>query len=153
MALKNGLAANRKKYDRAFGATQNFWQAPMDKDLYDMAYEIKRNVADTNAQASRTIEAEGRVYFSAPPPAPPASAQIPSTAMPQLAMQVQPEQNTEKYKNFSDNPIFLTAENPVSTFSIDVDTGSYSNVRRMLNNGTRPPADSVRAEEIINYFD
>ena len=48
VALKNGLAANRKKYDRAFGATQNFWQAPMDKDLYDMAYEIKRNVADTN---------------------------------------------------------------------------------------------------------
>ena len=48
VALKNGLAANRKKYDRAFGATQNFWQAPMDKDLYDMAYEIKRNVTDTN---------------------------------------------------------------------------------------------------------
>ena len=48
VALKNGLAANRKKYDRAFGATQDFWQAPMDKDLYDMAYEIKRNVADTN---------------------------------------------------------------------------------------------------------
>lgn len=47
-ALNSGLAANRKKYDRAFGATQNFWQAPMDKDLYDMAYEIKRNVADTN---------------------------------------------------------------------------------------------------------
>jgi len=65
----------------------------------------------------------------------------------------EPEQNTEKYKNFSDNPIQLAAENPVSTFSIDVDTGSYSNVRRMLNNGTRPPADSVRAEEIINYFD
>ena len=65
----------------------------------------------------------------------------------------QPEQNTEKYKNYSDNPVFITAENPVSTFSIDVDTGSYSNVRRMLNGGTRPPADSVRAEEIINYFD
>ena len=64
-----------------------------------------------------------------------------------------PEQNTEKYTNFSDNPIQLANENPVSTFSIDVDTGSYSNVRRMLNSGTRPPADSVRAEEIINYFD
>ncbi len=51
LALKNGLAANRKKYDRAFGATQSFWQAPMDKDLYDMAYEINRNVADTNIKA------------------------------------------------------------------------------------------------------
>lgn len=47
-AMQSGLAANRKKYDRAFGATQDFWQAPMDKDLYDMAYEVKRNVADTN---------------------------------------------------------------------------------------------------------
>lgn len=48
VALNNGLAANRRKYDRAFGATRSFWQAPMDKDLYDMAYEIKRNVSDTN---------------------------------------------------------------------------------------------------------
>lgn len=47
-ALSNGLAANRKKYDRAFGATRSFWQAPMDKDLYDMAYEINRNVTDSN---------------------------------------------------------------------------------------------------------
>jgi hypothetical protein len=48
VALNNGLTVNRKKYDRAFGATRSFWQAPMDKDLYDMAYEIKRNVADKN---------------------------------------------------------------------------------------------------------
>jgi hypothetical protein len=46
VALKNGLAANRSKYNRAFGATRSFWQAPMDKDLYDMAYEIKRNVSN-----------------------------------------------------------------------------------------------------------
>jgi len=48
VVLNNGLGANRKKYDRAFGATRSFWQAPMDKDLYDMAYEINRNVSDTN---------------------------------------------------------------------------------------------------------
>jgi hypothetical protein len=48
IALNNGLAANRKKYDSAFNATRSFWQAPMDKDLYDMAYEIKRLVPDTN---------------------------------------------------------------------------------------------------------
>jgi hypothetical protein len=47
VALNNGLAANRSKYNRAFGATRTFWQAPMDKDLYDMAYELNRNV--TNA--------------------------------------------------------------------------------------------------------
>ena len=48
VALNNGLGAHRKKYDRAFGATRSFWQAPMDKDLYDMAFEVKRNVSDTN---------------------------------------------------------------------------------------------------------
>lgn len=45
-----------------------------------------------------------------------------------------------------------TAANPVSTFSIDVDTGSYSNVRRFLSAGTLPPVDAVRVEELINYF-
>ena len=45
------------------------------------------------------------------------------------------------------------SEQPVSTFSIDVDTGSYANVRRMLRDGVRPPSDAVRAEELINYSD
>jgi Ca-activated chloride channel family protein len=61
--------------------------------------------------------------------------------------------NTEKYAHSNDNPVHRTSEDPVSTFSIDVDTGSYSNVRRMLVAGTRPPSDAVRAEEFINYFD
>jgi len=69
-------------------------------------------------------------------------------AMPQLA-----EQNTERYTDFDDNRTQLTNDNSVSTFSIDVDTGSYSNVRRMLMSGQRPPVDAVRAEEMLNYFD
>lgn len=48
VALNNGLPANRKKYDQAFTATRSFWQAPMDKDLYDMAFEIRNRVTDTN---------------------------------------------------------------------------------------------------------
>ena len=60
--------------------------------------------------------------------------------------------NTEKYAEREDNPVLRASEQPLSTFSIDVDTGSYSNVRRMLNDGQRPPADAVRAEEFINYF-
>ena len=51
VALNSGLSANRKKYDRAFGATRSFWLAPVDKDLYDMAYEVNRNVADANIKA------------------------------------------------------------------------------------------------------
>jgi Ca-activated chloride channel family protein len=59
----------------------------------------------------------------------------------------------ENYAHYADNPVHLAAEQPVSTFGIDVDTGSYTNVRRMLDAGALPPADAVRAEEFINYFD
>jgi len=58
----------------------------------------------------------------------------------------------ENYAPFDENPIKLVTEHPVSTFSIDVDTGSYSNVRRMLREGRLPPEDAVRVEELINYF-
>ena len=51
VALHNGLDTYRKKYDRAFGATRSMWQAPMDKDLYDMAYEIDRLVSDPNIKS------------------------------------------------------------------------------------------------------
>lgn len=58
----------------------------------------------------------------------------------------------ETYGKVDPNPVQRVAENPVSTFSIDVDTGAYSNVRRMLNEGRLPPQDAVRVEELINYF-
>ncbi|MGI9343071.1 MAG: vWA domain-containing protein [Gammaproteobacteria bacterium] len=58
----------------------------------------------------------------------------------------------ENYNHFDENPVKLVSEHPVSTFSIDVDTGSYSNVRRFLNGGRLPPEDAVRVEELINYF-
>ncbi len=61
--------------------------------------------------------------------------------------------NTEAYAPISDNPFLDAAQNPLSTFSIDVDTASYSNVRRFLNDGTLPPKDAVRIEELLNYFD
>lgn len=61
-------------------------------------------------------------------------------------------QNTERYQDQPDQPVKSVAQEPVSTFSIDVDTGSYANVRRFLNNGKQPPKDAVRIEEIVNYF-
>ena len=61
--------------------------------------------------------------------------------------------NRENYADLESNPIQRVAESPVSTFSIDVDSGSYANVRRMLVAGSLPPSDAVRAEEMINYFD
>jgi Ca-activated chloride channel homolog len=61
--------------------------------------------------------------------------------------------NTEQYEPLDDNSVKLAAEQPVSTFSIDVDTGAYANVRRFLTAGQLPPQDAVRVEEMINYFD
>lgn len=59
----------------------------------------------------------------------------------------------DKFESFADNPVKLVTQEPVSTFSLDVDTASYTFVRRMLNGGTMPPKESVRVEEMINYFD
>ncbi|MPZ44638.1 MAG: DUF3520 domain-containing protein [Betaproteobacteria bacterium] len=58
----------------------------------------------------------------------------------------------ERYQAIDANPVKRVAEAPVSTFSIDVDTGAYANMRRFLNQGRLPPADAVRVEELVNYF-
>lgn len=77
-----------------------------------------------------------------------------AAAMPAPAMERQRlQQNTEKYQKNDVNPVHRVADQAVSTFSIDVDTGSYTNTRRFLNDGRLPPVDAVRAEEMINYFD
>ncbi|MET1080085.1 MAG: von Willebrand factor type A domain-containing protein, partial [Pseudomonas sp.] len=58
----------------------------------------------------------------------------------------------EVYQDLPANPVHAVSETPVSTFSIDVDTGSYANVRRFLNDGQLPPPEAVRLEELVNYF-
>jgi Ca-activated chloride channel family protein len=60
--------------------------------------------------------------------------------------------NTESYAKKEENGFSSVSQNPLSTFSIDVDKASYSNVRRFLNEGKMPPQDAVRVEEMINYF-
>jgi len=64
----------------------------------------------------------------------------------------QPEPNTEAYDRITDNPFKRVVDEPLSTFSIDVDTGSYANVRRFLRDNQLPPKDAVRIEELLNYF-
>jgi Ca-activated chloride channel family protein len=61
-------------------------------------------------------------------------------------------ENSEEYKKYAENGFMDVAGNPLSTFAIDVDAASYTNVRRFLNNGQRPPIDAVKIEEMINYF-
>ena len=62
------------------------------------------------------------------------------------------EQNTEEYNEFAANRFLLALDEPLSTFSIDVDNAAYSNVRRFINQGTLPPVDAIRTEEFLNYF-
>jgi Ca-activated chloride channel family protein len=92
---------------------------------------------------------------AAPPPPPPARYM----AKPKIAgnvknqpMVVEQEGNTEQYSRIDDNPFYRSQTAPLSTFSADVDTASYSNLRRFLRDGSRPPKDAVRIEEMINYF-
>ncbi len=99
-----------------------------------------------------------------PPPPPPPPPPMQAMASPQLrtapspiAGNIAPPQeevvDREQYEDFEANPVRRVSDEPVSTFSVDVDTASYSVMRRYLNDGTMPPVDALRIEELINYFD
>ncbi|MGZ9114426.1 MAG: vWA domain-containing protein, partial [Brevundimonas sp.] len=115
---------------------------------------------------------EDRLAYVPPPPPPPPPPTAPpppvlaggptGAAMDQVTVsgsRVRPgfapgaARDTERYPDATPNPVRRVADEPVSTFSIDVDTASYSNVRRFIDEGRAPPADAVRVEEMINYFD
>jgi Ca-activated chloride channel family protein len=104
-----------------------------------------RQLQRSQAASRRAAPASAMDSFAPPAPPPPPVAYAPHPSSPPPAV-------TDRYERPGDNPVQRTAEQPVSTFSIDVDTGSYSNVRGFLRRGMRPPADAVRAEEFINYF-
>jgi len=70
----------------------------------------------------------------------------------QLFVRYNPNFNTESYGRIVENEFMAVGPHPLSTFSIDVDRASYSNVRRYLRDGVRPPIDAVRIEELVNYF-
>ena len=74
-----------------------------------------------------------------------ARAYIPSVVVPA-------DPGNERYDGKQVSPVHLAASEPVSTFSVDVDTGAYANSRRFLSQGQLPPADAVRSEELVNYF-
>ncbi|MAT33710.1 MAG: hypothetical protein CMK06_00970 [Ponticaulis sp.] len=127
----------------------------------------------TNGGSTERMSAEEVAVVSpppAPPPPPPApppqSMIISDVAQAQRMVSVtgmkigaapapgmEPQLDRERYEDVDSNPIKRVSDEPVSTFSVDVDTASYSVVRRYLNDGILPPKDAVRIEEMINYFD
>lgn len=72
--------------------------------------------------------------------------------LPAVSEPVPSRSSTEEYRHQEDNPFRKVSREPLSTFGIDVDTASYSNVRRFLRQGSLPPPDAVRIEEMVNYF-
>ncbi|WP_293082502.1 VWA domain-containing protein [Moorena sp. SIO4A1] len=91
-------------------------------------------------QASMPLSGSPNAALKAVP-----SSSIPEQAIPEVS-------NRENYSPIDENAFKRVKHNPLSTFAIDVDTASYSNLRRFLNNGQLPPTDAIRIEELINYF-
>jgi Ca-activated chloride channel family protein len=120
--------------------------APMvaadERDALQAIVVTGTRISEADAEAGITQRVGRGLVANAPPP-PKALADLVA----------EPAPNAERYAALPPNEVKSVALDPLSTFSIDVDTGSYTNVRRMLNQGQRPPADAVRAEEFINYFD
>jgi Ca-activated chloride channel family protein len=96
--------------------------------------------------ASRFIGGQGRLGAAH------ALAAAPTSAPLLVAPGREQAFDTEAYKGIHDNPFRLVTEAPLSTFSVDVDTASYSNMRRFVEEGRLPPPDAVRVEEWVNYF-
>jgi Ca-activated chloride channel family protein len=117
-------------------------------EMADMAAPSAPVASSSAAKAMRSSESvagmaapgyDGRIYI-----APPTGEIMPYPHI---------EQGRDQFQKFEINPIKQVASEPVSTFSVDVDTASYSFVRRSINMGSLPPADAVRVEEMVNYFD
>jgi Ca-activated chloride channel family protein len=98
------------------------------------------NKASTAPEASPPLAAKAPEAMSPPPPPDQDSGANPAGV------------EQERYLAIQEGGVVAAAEQPFSTFSIDVDTGAYANVRRFLNKGQLPPTDAVRVEELINYF-
>lgn len=94
------------------------------------------------------VDRAGLTPQSATTPPPAAEPEV----LPTPRIIVEAEAAGEQFDHRDDNPFIAVAQEPRSTFSIDVDTASYSNVRRFLNQNTLPPPDAVRIEEMLNYF-
>lgn len=100
--------------------------------------EAKRMVAPASPAVSMGMADSSVGYIVAPEPIPQQSYQ---------------DVGRDKFEDFEENQVKLVQQEPVSTFSIDVDTSSYAFMRRQLNSGVLPQKDAVRVEELINYFD
>lgn len=115
--------------------------APAGQDRF--GYSVKENESNASGTAARSRPTSGEPIVMR-------DSLVAEASLPRP--QPKPDWNTEKYDPIEDSDFRSPLVAPLSTFSIDVDTASYANVRRFLNQGQLPPADAVRIEELVNYF-
>lgn len=137
--------------------------SPVRCNVHQPAYEMATPVIVTGTARDKS---RAQATPAPPPPPPPVIAPSPAYVPPSANIApaeaskravagYQPpyaQENRERYDGKGVASIKAVADEPVSTFSVDVDTGSYANVRRFLTQGQLPPAEAVRTEELINYF-
>jgi Ca-activated chloride channel family protein len=161
LALTSALALGACARDSAPSKVGADQRQPERKQLAREADESR-----SNNEAPAKVKVEGQVQPMAPAPMVADAAVSQEAVASGLAMPAsQPPSgpanrsgigeptDTERYAEIEANQVVAVAAEPVSTFSIDVDTGAYSNARRFLVQGQLPPTDAVRIEEFINYFD
>lgn len=113
--------------------------------------ESVRGRAESKVMVAKRMQAPAGVAASSIAPAPP--MELSQVMADDYVDTSYVDEGRDQFEDFEINPIKLVTEEPVSTFSVDVDTASYSFVRRQLNNGVLPNKDAVRIEEMVNYFD
>ena len=146
-------AQDLPQYDRA--VPQVCMPQPVEED---------RRMQFGRRTSAMPVQAEAAMASPPPPPPPPPAPPPPASVQPMarlsapLAANLAPPQpdpmpNRDRFEDVPANPVMVTTEDPVSTFSIDVDTASYAVVRNHLHDCELPPTDAVRIEEMVNYFD
>jgi Ca-activated chloride channel homolog len=138
-------------------------QGQQTKQIQQIQVNVKKestNVAEDRLQAvvpamsgaggaAFALKAREAAAFASPPPPPSPAAAAPPPAPASAAVALD---RFDRFNRFGENPFLAASEQPLATFSVDVDTASYANVRRFLNLNQWPPQESVRLEEMINYF-
>ncbi len=133
----------------------------LDQSLAETAESDARAVAP-EPMANELSRINSPVDMPAPMPAPitlnesmsavPSATYAPQGNFSKQAGELAPKPSGDEFTNFDEQRLKIAAEEPVSTFSIDVDTASYSYTRRMLEDGYVPEPDAIRIEELLNYF-
>ena len=125
---------------------------PPSQAIRKFSTEVRNNSILSRQQKKITYRAEKAAMHEVAATAPNGMPYYDDMMDHELTSPIYPQFQRESYDTITENPFIATLNDPLSTFSIDVDTASYANVRRWLTGGNLPPVGAVRVEEMINYF-